>query len=86
MPIITIPVCESFKAAPGTGISWTQVPPTGAVIESIPGSPWPFTAASPIRLPSPASPSATLQPGLIVGHTYSFRANCCDHKISVIIT
>jgi len=84
MPVITTPICANFDAAPGNGVNWTNIPPSGCIIETVQSSPWPFTAGPPIKLPAPSSPPATLKEGLKPG-AYCFKPSCCGKLVCVTI-
>ncbi|HTC49378.1 MAG TPA: hypothetical protein VK722_18805 [Candidatus Aquilonibacter sp.] len=85
MPPVSIQICQNFSAAPGSGVDWTDIPPTGCALEPVKGSAWPFTSGPPINLPSPSSPAATIKGGLKAG-TYYFQPTYCKKPVCVTVT
>jgi hypothetical protein len=83
MPSVTTQICRSFSAAPGDGVNWTNIPPSGCILTPDGTKPWPFNIAPPINLPAPST--INIKVGLPPG-TYCFRASCCEKPVCITIT
>jgi hypothetical protein len=83
MPPVTVKICQSFSAAAGDGVNWTNIPPTGCTLSPDGNQTWPFNVGPPINLPAPMTifVKADLPPG-----TYCVRCSCCEKPVCITVT
>jgi hypothetical protein len=83
----TVSICTDWEAEQGDSVSWTNVPASctntnPCTISQDGSNTWPFTANSPISIPSPSN--FTLKSNLVTGQTYYYNVSCCSiHSVTI---
>ena len=83
----SVSICTNWEGGAGDSVNWKSVPTSctsanPCSISQDGTKTWPFTASSPISIPS--TTNFTLKSDLVTGQTYYYNVSCCStHSVTI---